>query len=110
ARRKRSEGKATWPGRKQVWRQFDDAGGIAGDTVGMLDEAGSGTPLLEPVMRAGRRLAASPALDVVRERVATQLDSLPPTLRLLKPAPHGVPVIVSPGLKALAEAVDQLPH
>lgn len=110
ARRKRSEGKATWPGRKQVWRQFDDAGGIAGDTVGMLDEAGSGTPLLEPVMRAGRRLAPSPALDVVRERVATQLDSLPPTLRLLKPAPQGVPVIVSPGLKALAEAVDQRPH
>ena len=26
-RRKRSENKATWPGRKQVWRRYDGAGG-----------------------------------------------------------------------------------
>jgi len=31
ARRKRSEGKATWPGRKQVYRNYDDNGMMSGD-------------------------------------------------------------------------------
>ncbi len=31
ARRKHSEGKATWPGRKQVFRRTDDQGRLAGD-------------------------------------------------------------------------------
>jgi nicotinate phosphoribosyltransferase len=30
ARRKRSAGKATWPGRKQVWRSFGNDGRMAG--------------------------------------------------------------------------------
>ena len=33
ARRKRSEGKATWPGRKQVFRQFAGAGEMAQDVL-----------------------------------------------------------------------------
>lgn len=110
ARRKRSEGKATWPGRKQVWRHYDDAGRIVGDTLTTLNDDGSGTALLEPVMRDGRRLAPSPALDAVRERVAAQLDTLPEPLRRLEPAAASVPVTVSPALKALAEAVDRHPH
>lgn len=110
ARRKRSEGKATWPGRKQVWRHYDDVGRIVGDTLTTLDDDGIGTALLEPVMRDGRRLAPSPALDAVRERVAAQLDTLPEPLRRLEPAAASVQVIVSPALKALAEAVDRHPH
>lgn len=110
ARRKRSEGKATWPGRKQVWRHYDDVGRIVGDTLTTLDDDGTGTALLEPVMRDGRRLAPSPALDAVRERVAAQLDTLPEPLRRLEPAAASVPVTVSPVLKALAEAVDRHPH
>ncbi|NMG01582.1 nicotinate phosphoribosyltransferase [Azoarcus taiwanensis] len=110
ARRKRSEGKATWPGRKQVWRHYDDVGRIVGDTLTTLDDDGIGTALLEPVMRDGRRLAPSPALDAVRERVAAQLDTLPEPLRRLEPAAASVPVTVSPVLQALAEAVDRHPH
>src|SRR5678815_1298996 len=32
-RRKRSEGKATWPGRKQVFRQYGSSGQMEGDTI-----------------------------------------------------------------------------
>ena len=35
ARRKRSAGKATWPGRKQVWRRYGSDGRFAGDTLSL---------------------------------------------------------------------------
>src|SRR4029077_10186807 len=35
ARRKRSDKKATWPGRKQVWRRYDADGQMAGDRIGL---------------------------------------------------------------------------
>lgn len=110
ARRKRSDGKATRPGRKQVWRHFDPAGRIAGDTLTTLDDEGSDTALLEPVMRDGRRLEPSPPLVDIRERVVSQLDTLPDTLRRLEPSSATAPVRVSSALTALAEAVDRRPH
>ncbi|HEX7640044.1 MAG TPA: nicotinate phosphoribosyltransferase, partial [Burkholderiaceae bacterium] len=50
-RRKRSEGKATWPGARQVSRRLDADGRLAGDTVHLLDEPCAGRPLLQPCMR-----------------------------------------------------------
>jgi nicotinate phosphoribosyltransferase len=106
ARRKRSEGKATWPGRKQVFRHFDDAGRMAGDTLTVEGDAPPGTPLLAPAIRAGRRLAPSPPLKAVRAYTEAQLHQLPDVLRQLKPAPP-YPVTVAPALRALAEQVDR---
>ena len=54
-RRKRSEGKATWPGRKQVYRRYDARGAIAGDVLALAGHRSRGEPLLEPVMRGGRQ-------------------------------------------------------
>jgi nicotinate phosphoribosyltransferase len=59
-RRKRSRGKATWPGRKQVWRRHDARGRLAGDMVSLADDRVDGAPLLRPVMRGGRRLVDPP--------------------------------------------------
>jgi len=106
ARRKRSEGKATWPGRKQVHRRVGADGRIAGDTLTLADDPQPGQPLLEPVMRAGRRLRPSPALDAVRRFARAQLELLPDALRALDPAPP-YPVTVSPSLRALADEVDR---
>ena len=39
ARRKRSPGKATWPGRKQVWRTYGPDGRMAGDVVSVEGDA-----------------------------------------------------------------------
>jgi len=103
-RRKRSEGKATWPGRKQVFRQ--SANGIYHrDMLTTTDEEPGGEALIVPVMREGRRLAPSPPLKKVRDDTARQLDRLPAALRSLDPAP-AYPVIVSDKLRQAAAAVD----
>ncbi|HEX8956678.1 MAG TPA: nicotinate phosphoribosyltransferase, partial [Burkholderiaceae bacterium] len=52
-RRRRSRGKATWPGRKQVFRARNAKGMMTGDTLGMHGDALPGIPLLQPVMRNG---------------------------------------------------------
>ena len=110
ARRKRSEGKATWPGPKQVSRRLDADGRMRGDTVQRADEALAGVPLLQPVMRAGRRVAAAPSLEQLREHHAAQVRALPATLRSLAPAPQPYPVEISPALRALAREVDAQTH
>lgn len=105
ARRKRSEGKATWPGRKQVWRRYAADGSFAGDTLGLETEAQEGESLLRPVMRKGKALAALPNLRAVRAHAAEQLKRLPPALRQLEPTPY--PVSVSEALRRLAEECDR---
>ena len=104
-RRKRSEGKATWPGRKQVWRRFSDSGVIAGDTLTTEGEPGPGRPLLKPAMRAGRRLPSLPTLEESRRRAADELARLPERLRRLESAPY--PVKIAPALRQLADECDR---
>ncbi len=105
ARRKTSEGKATWPGRKQVFRAHDN-GRLAGDDLGLADEPLPGHPLLEPVMRTGRRMAAAPSLEAIRRHARSELARLPAPLRRLD-GPTGYPVVPSPGLRQLAAEVDR---
>ena len=104
-RRKRSEGKATWPGRKQVFRRFDAQGHMAGDTLTLESDAQPGRPLLLAVMSAGRRLAPSPSLQEARAYARAELGRLPQTLRQLSPA-LAYPVTVAPALRSLAQALD----
>jgi nicotinate phosphoribosyltransferase len=103
--RKRSEGKATWPGRKQVFRSLDAKGRIERDVVTVETDSPSGTPLLSPVMRAGKRVAAPESLVDIRRRMAEQLDRLPQRLRSLEAAePYAVEI--APALHALALEAD----
>jgi nicotinate phosphoribosyltransferase len=106
-RRKRSPGKATWPGRKQVWRRFADDGTPLGDTVTLADAPGpaGATPLLEPVMRGGRRLAPSPPLTQLRATLLQHLERLPEALRSAV-GETGYPVEIAAPLRALAEQVE----
>ncbi len=106
ARRKRSAGKATWPGIKQVWRRLDAAGRFAGDRVQLADEPPAGEPLLQPVMRGGQRVGPAPTLADARAHCARQLEALPAPWRTLAPADAPYPVAISDALRALADAVD----
>lgn len=106
ARRKRSPGKATWPGRKQVWRRFDDAGGMIGDTIALEDETHAGTALLQPVMRAGRRVEPAEPMAAMRERARRNLAALPAGLKTLAAPDAAYPVSVSEPVRALAATVD----
>ena len=83
ARRKRSVGKATWPGRKQVWRRFGGDGRMTGDVLALQDDHQAGEPLLVPVMRIGQRLAPPPTLADIRQKAAHGLAQLPESLRRL---------------------------
>jgi nicotinate phosphoribosyltransferase len=106
ARRKRSEGKATWPGRKQVYRRYEDDGTMAGDVLTTADDAQRGEPLLVPAMRGGARCAAAPGLEAMRAHAADQLTRLPEPLRRLE-NDFAYPVEVAPRLRALAEECDR---
>lgn len=105
ARRKRSEGKATWPGRKQVYRRIDAAGRLAGDILGLEADPQPGLPLLLPQMRGGRRITPSPGLSALREHAARELAALPQALRCLDSSAD-YPVSVAAAVVALAREVD----
>lgn len=104
-RRKRSEGKATWPGVKQVYRERDREGRFSCDHLALAGESAPGDPLLRPVMRGGRRLQPPPTLEGIRAHAAAQLQALPDSLRsLTRTVPY--PVIVSESLQSLAQELD----
>jgi nicotinate phosphoribosyltransferase len=104
ARRKRSEGKATYPGRKQVWRQRDAAGIFSKDILSLLDERHAGEPLLGPVLRGGQ-VSSKPSLEEIRRHAQDELAHLPEPLRELEPLPYEVEV--SRALQELAAACDR---
>ncbi|TAK59978.1 nicotinate phosphoribosyltransferase [Methylobacter sp.] len=106
ARRKRSEGKATWPGRKQVYRNYSEDGMMSGDTVTVENAPCAGQPLLQSVMQSGKTVAEQPTLIEAREYTRRQLNGLPMSLRQLGNTPE-YPVIISAELQALAKTVDQ---
>lgn len=113
-RRKRSEGKATWPGAKQVWRCSGPDGYLERDLVALADEAApaGGLALLQPVMRAGCRLAPPEPLDALRAHAAAQLAALPAPLRGLDgiAAAQAYPVAISDPLQQLATSLDRQSH
>ncbi len=104
-RRKRSEGKQTWPGRKQVYRRMDAAGRIASDIVTLENDQQPGEPLIIPVMRGGKRIADAIPLADIRRRAAANLAQLPEPLRQLR-EPGPCSVEISGALRALAGQVD----
>ncbi len=105
--RKRSEGKATWPSRKQVYRRYNGDGFIAGDTLTLVDAPTlPGTPLLQPVMRAGCRVAPGAPLEECRRHALQQLAALPIGARHLQ-SPAAYSVEIAAPLQNLAQAVDR---
>jgi nicotinate phosphoribosyltransferase len=96
---KRSTGKVTLPGRKQVWRIVRE-GRMAGDVIALADEPPppEAAPLLVEVMRGGRRIHHETLLDA-RRRFQERLRILPEELRRLDGGQY--PVSYSPRLEAL---------
>jgi nicotinate phosphoribosyltransferase len=108
-----SEKKAHWPGRKQVFRFSrpypKDAPGsppsFHHDVVARADESyPEGEPLLELVMRGGRRVGSRPSLEEIRTRALANLQRLPARYQVLHDGPR-YPVLISPALERLLEEV-----
>ena len=106
ARRKRSPGKETWPGRKQVWRRYGPGGAIAGDILSVVDDKQEGEPLIVPAMQGGKRLGSKPSLANIRAHAARELERLPPPLRRLETG-AAYPVQPADALTRLAAEVDR---
>ena len=105
---KLSEDKVTLPGRKQVFRKAGNGREIEGDVLALEDEQiGDARPMLQPVMRDGRRLAAAEPLADLRDRCRASLATLPPRLRALEPEPPPYDVRTSPGLDALVRQLHE---
>lgn len=107
--RKRSQWKETWPGPRQVFRQYDPHGCIGMDMLGCADEVTEGRALLHEVMVNGRRKSPSPSLDSIRSHCAQELASLPTALRTLQKVAQS-PTKISQRQRALTEQVDRLVH
>ena len=101
-KRKLSEGKVTWPGRKQVWRSYDTDGRMRGDILSLDSDTQPGEALIVPVMRAGKRRALAHARANPRTRGA-DLARLPEAAAAIA-AGRDYPVKVADALTALARA------
>ena len=96
---KLSTGKATLPGRKQVWRRAPE-GGLQ-DIIALREEPPprDHAPLLQQVMTGGRVVRPEPLAEM-RARCARQLATLPGAFKDRRTAP-APPVSLSPGLETL---------
>ena len=104
-RRKRSVGKATWPGRKQVFRCYDGGAIMTKDVVTLEGDEQRGEALIQLVMRDGKRTKACRSLEVIRADAAAELARLPNYLRRLEAKRY--PVDVAETLSELARKVDR---
>ena len=101
---KQSSHKMTYPGRKQIFRRYDQ-GVIKSDRLGLANEATEAgeTPLLELVMKEGKTVKESENLDRIREQVKTSVNGLPKVTReLTEPTP--IKVNISEPLDTLRQS------
>lgn len=104
---KESASKATYPGRKQIFRRFEQ-GQAVGDRLGLMTEAAAPDeqPLLEWVIRQGQPMQTPESLAQIADRTAASVASLSPNIRSLN-QPEAYPITVSADLQALTEATRQ---
>ncbi|RMD52961.1 MAG: nicotinate phosphoribosyltransferase, partial [Nitrospirae bacterium] len=105
-RRKRSRGKATLPGRKQVYRYYDKDGKMSHDLLTTEDDKQDGRALIEPVMIGGKRLSPPRSLEDIRAYTSSELSLLPDRFKKLKDHPI-YPVKISERIEELVKKVDR---
>jgi nicotinate phosphoribosyltransferase len=104
---KLSPGKQTLPGRKQVFRSRDGAGGYRRDIITLDGEPSPeklAEPLLSDVIADGRRLGPDPSLEQLRTQFAREFASLPDLYKSLR-SPERYDVIHSKLLNQLGSSV-----
>ena len=101
---KLSKGKVTYPGRKQVFRIKGKNGKFIKDILGLEKEKIKGSKLLRKVVNKGKVLYRPLALSRIREFCKNNLSAFPEELKVVRPRCK-YPVIISPKLKRLREAL-----
>lgn len=100
---KLSKGKVTLPGKKQVYRLFEN-GIMQKDIIALDDEELRGRKLLKKVMEDGKIVTSLPSLSEIRERFQERMGSLPCELKEID-RHHTYPVEISAGLNSLIDTL-----
>jgi nicotinate phosphoribosyltransferase len=96
---KLSPGKATWAGRKQVFRSLSPAGKLKKDVIGLRDDRLPGEPLLQKVMSRGKILSGMPSLPEIRKKFIDEFAKLGERNKALEGHSPFFPVSFSPRLR-----------
>ena len=101
---KESSGKATYPGRKQIYRTYAPDGTLKHDRLGLMEETPlpGEIPLLAKVMADGKCLKLPESIETIATRVQHNVERLPAQLRQVQD-PAAPPVELSPALTTLVE-------
>jgi nicotinate phosphoribosyltransferase len=102
---KRSADKMTYPGKKQIFRQFE-SGKFVGDTLGLASE---GIGLLQLVISNGTRLYPDDSLATIRENTDLNVARLPPEIRDIN-YDQLTPTNISPRLAELTQSLQSKPE
>lgn len=104
---KRSPGKISWPGTKQLFRQRNRQGQLEKDIIGLRSERIAGAePLLRKVMEEGKIVVTLPTLSESRAGLATELEHLPDLTKAIR-NPLLYPVEFTPALARLLEETER---
>ncbi|WP_198805895.1 nicotinate phosphoribosyltransferase [Leptolyngbya sp. BL0902] len=101
---KEASGKATYPGRKQIFRRYEGTQAVA-DRLGLMTEAPQPgeRPLLQRVMHQGQPVFEVEPLGEIATRTAQSVAALPQAVRSID-QPPAYPVELSPDLQALTDS------
>jgi len=102
AKIKLSPEKKTYPGKKQVYRVMGADGKCSHDILGLEYEGIAGTPLLEKVVKQGRRVTARRSLDEIRQYTLECVSKLPDYLKEVRVTQH-YEMKISGGLNKLID-------
>jgi nicotinate phosphoribosyltransferase len=102
---KEASGKVTYPGRKQIFRHIEN-GEILGDCLGLSGETihncDAYIPLMELVVKEGKRVQHQESLEEIAKRTAASVASLRPETRQLD-NPISPSVEISTDLQSLTQ-------
>ncbi len=102
---KRSRNKATYGGKKQIFRRCDPGQWLQ-DRLGLADESPHAheTPLLQLIMRRGQACLSDFDLNQIRQRTRQSVLALPPEIRSIS-GHHPDPVVISEALQTRQQQI-----
>jgi len=104
---KLSPGKKTYPGKKQIYRFTSDEGFYMYDMLTLEDEFEDGIPLLEQVVKDGKRVSPRRDLEEIRSYALNCVSKLPTHVKQLRASGHSYMVGESFGLRNLVDKLSE---
>lgn len=101
---KLTPGKESYPGLKNVYREYSSTGSFKSDTIGLEEEKGLGSPLLKPYILKGKLVKKLPSLDALSNYCQKEISRLPKKYLAIEQE-YLFPVKVSHGLNKLNNIV-----